>query len=80
MVWSTDEKVMAKFGWELYTSKDNGIDFIENIAPDFQWCKAICLNDRAIGSIMIFSSLPYNYDKSREKSAELSYVIGSKYW
>ncbi|MCH91323.1 putative N-acetyltransferase, partial [Trifolium medium] len=72
-----DEKV-SKFGWEPYTSKDVGINFIENIAPKFQLCKAICLNDRAIGSIMIYPNLPY--DKSRSKSAELGYVLGSEYW
>ncbi|GAU18856.1 hypothetical protein TSUD_228460 [Trifolium subterraneum] len=79
MVWRNDEKVW-KFGWEPYTSKDEGINFIENIAPKFQLCQAICLNDRAIGYITISSSLPYNYDKRRERSAELSYVLGSKYW
>ncbi|MCI32648.1 putative N-acetyltransferase, partial [Trifolium medium] len=77
MVWETDEKV-AKFDGESYTSKDEGIDFIKNIAPKFQLCKAICLNDRAIGSIEIDSSSPY--DKSRIKSAELGYALGSKYW
>jgi RimJ/RimL family protein N-acetyltransferase len=76
MVWKTDEKV-DKFSFgEPYTSKEQGINFIENIAPKFQLCKAICLNDRAIGSILIYPS----YDKSRNNSAELGYVLGSKYW
>ncbi|CAJ2650941.1 unnamed protein product [Trifolium pratense] len=78
MVWTTDEKVAKFCSWEPYTSKDDGIKFIENIPNKFLWCKAICLNDRAIGCISLHSREPD--DKSRNKSAELGYVLGSKYW
>jgi RimJ/RimL family protein N-acetyltransferase len=78
MVWTTDEKVAKFCSWELYTSKDDGINFIENIATKFLWCKAICINDRAIGCVSLSSSSPG--DKSRNKCAELGYVLGSKYW
>jgi len=78
MVWTTDEKVAKFCSWELYTSKDDGINFIENIATKFLWCKAICINDRAIGCVSLSSSSPS--DKTRKKCAELGYVLGSKYW
>lgn len=78
MVWTTDEKVARFCTWEPYTSKDDGINFIENTASQFLWCKAICLNDRAIGSISVCSYS--GSDKCRAKSAELGYVLGSKYW
>jgi RimJ/RimL family protein N-acetyltransferase len=78
MVWSTDEKVAKFCSWEPYTSKDDAINFIESIETKFLRCKAICHNDRAIGCMLLFaSSLD---DKSRNKSAELGYNLGSKYW
>ncbi|KAL4314853.1 hypothetical protein AHAS_Ahas15G0126600 [Arachis hypogaea] len=78
MVWTTDEKVTKFCTWETYSSKDQGIDFIQNRACEFLWGRAICLNDHAIGFISMTSSSAS--DKSREKSVELGYVLGSKYW
>ncbi|KAJ1384362.1 GNAT domain [Sesbania bispinosa] len=78
MVWSTDEKVARFCSWEPSTSKDDSINFIESIPTKFLWCKAICLNDRAIGCISLSSYAAH--DKLRNKSAELGYVLGSKYW
>ncbi|XP_020230052.1 uncharacterized protein LOC109810875 [Cajanus cajan] len=78
MVWTSDEKVATFCTWDPYTSKDDGINFIQNIATKFVWCRAICLNDRAIGCVSLSSNS--EYDKSRKTSAELGYVLGSKYW
>ncbi|AES93700.1 uncharacterized N-acetyltransferase p20 [Medicago truncatula] len=77
MVWHTDEKV-AKFWGEPYTSKDQGINFIKNMAGKYLRCKAICHNDHAIGCIKLSSSSLY--DKSRNRCAEIGYVLASKYW
>ncbi|XP_004511371.1 uncharacterized protein [Cicer arietinum] len=85
MVWTTDEKVAKFCSWETHTTKDDGINYIErkinnnkNENKKVLWCKAICLNDHAIGFISLSSRSPH--DKSRNKSAELGYVLGSKYW
>ncbi|XP_016202310.1 uncharacterized protein LOC107643234 [Arachis ipaensis] len=78
MVWTSDEKVANFCSREPYTSKDQGIDFIENAAASFLWRRAICLKDRAIGCITLSSYA--DVDKAREKSAELGYVLGSNYW
>ncbi|TKY71160.1 N-acetyltransferase p20 [Spatholobus suberectus] len=78
MVWTADEKVAAFCTWDPYTSKEDGINFIQSIATKFVWCRAICLNDRAIGCISLSSYSEHN--KSRQKSAELGYALGSKYW
>jgi len=77
MVWHTDEKV-AKFWGEPYTSKNQGINFIKNMASKYLRCKAICHNDHAIGCIKL-SSISLD-DKRRNICAELGYVLGSKYW
>jgi len=78
LVWRTDEKVAKFCSWEPYTSKEQGISFIENIPNKFLWCKAICLHDCAIGRVSLKSRTPR--DKSRNKTAELGYVLASKYW
>ncbi|XP_027193465.1 uncharacterized protein [Cicer arietinum] len=78
MVWTTDKKVAKFCSWEPHNSKEDGINYIENIATKFLWCKAICFSDRAIGCISLSSNSPH--DISRNKSAELGYVLGSNYW
>ncbi|KOM27584.1 hypothetical protein LR48_Vigan442s002000 [Vigna angularis] len=78
LVWTSDEKVAAFCTWDPYSSKEEGINFIQNIASKFAWCRAICLNDRAIGCVSLSSNS--EHDKSRNRSLELGYVIGSKYW
>ncbi|KAL2349473.1 hypothetical protein Fmac_003473 [Flemingia macrophylla] len=76
LVWTSDEKVATFCRWDPYTSKEDGINFIQNIATKFVWCRAICLNNRAIGCV----SLSSNSDHDRRRSVELGYVLGSKYW
>lgn len=78
MVWATDEKVVTFCSWDPYTSKDDGIKFIQSIPSRFMWCRAICLNDRAIGCVSLSSDAEHN--QSRKIAAELGYVLGSKYW
>ncbi|OIV94991.1 hypothetical protein TanjilG_22188 [Lupinus angustifolius] len=78
MIWTTDEKVPKFCTWEPYTCKEDGINFIENTASKFLWCKAICFKDQAIGCISLTSYS--EHDRCRNKSVELGYVLGSKYW
>ncbi|RDY12715.1 putative N-acetyltransferase p20, partial [Mucuna pruriens] len=78
MLWTSDEKVAAFCSWDPYTNKEDGINFIQNIASKFVWCRAICLKDRAIGCISLSSNS--EHDESRNISAELGYVLASKYW
>lgn len=78
MVWLSDEKVSRLDFWEPYTSKEDGIRFINNIPTTFAWYKVICLQNRAIGSISM--RLYSGDDKYRAKTAEIGYSLGSKYW
>ncbi|KAF7842541.1 putative N-acetyltransferase [Senna tora] len=75
LVWATNEKVTKFYTWEPYTSKDNAISFITNIATQFLWFRAICLNDRTISVSSYVGGHKY-----RRKSGEIEYVLGSKYW
>ncbi|KAL2324429.1 LOW QUALITY PROTEIN: hypothetical protein Fmac_023487 [Flemingia macrophylla] len=74
MLWTTVEKVARYCTWEPYPSKEDGINFIQNIASKALWFKAICLNDRAIGCIDLFSCS--GKGRNRDKSAELGYALG----
>jgi len=78
MLWTTDEKVARYCTWEPYTSKEEGINFIQNIASKSLWFRAICLNNRVIGCIDFFSC--EGQGRNRHKSAELGYALGSRYW
>ncbi|XP_027367722.1 uncharacterized protein LOC113873677 [Abrus precatorius] len=78
MLWSTDDKVAKYCTWEPHTSKEDGINFIQNIASKSLWFRAICLHNRAIGCIDLLSSSGQR--RCRDKSAELGYALGSRYW
>ncbi|KAG4984279.1 hypothetical protein AAZX31_10G232700 [Glycine max] len=78
MLWTTDEKVARYCTWEPYTSKEDGINFIQNIAGKSLWFRAICLNNRAIGCIDFFSC--EGQRRNRHKSVELGYALASIYW
>nr|KYP74997.1 putative N-acetyltransferase p20 [Cajanus cajan] len=78
MLWTTDEKVARYCTWEPYTSKEDGINFIQNIASKSLWFRAICLNDRAIGCIDL--CLCSGKGRNRGKSAEIGYALGWRYW
>ncbi|KAI9119458.1 hypothetical protein K1719_009334 [Acacia pycnantha] len=78
MVWATDERVARFCIWEPYTSKDAAVNFIQNNARKCSLFRAICVGDRAIGSISVQSYA--GNDRARAKSAELGYALGFKYW
>ncbi|KAK7343608.1 hypothetical protein VNO77_12488 [Canavalia gladiata] len=78
MLWATDEKVAEFCTWEPYASKEDGINFIQNIASKSLWFRVICLHNRAIGCIDLFSSS--SQGRCRDKTAEIGYALGSKYW
>ncbi|CAI9098789.1 OLC1v1035496C1 [Oldenlandia corymbosa var. corymbosa] len=75
MVWVTDDRVSKYCLWDTYTSKDQAIDFIKNRAIPHPWLKAICTNNRAIGTISVTPNS--GNDKCR---AELGYVLAHSFW
>ncbi|EXB63471.1 putative N-acetyltransferase p20 [Morus notabilis] len=75
MVWATDEKVTRFCTWEPYTSREEGMNFINDKVIPHPWFRAICLGDRPIGAISVTANS--GNDRCR---GELGYVLGSKYW
>lgn len=75
MLWATDDKVSKYCSWSTYTSKQQAIDYMANTVTPHPWWRAICLKNRAIGSISV---MPFKgNDVCR---GELGYVLASKYW
>ncbi|KAL3505939.1 hypothetical protein ACH5RR_031321 [Cinchona calisaya] len=75
VVWLTDDKVSRYCTWDTYTSREQALDYIKNIAIPHPWSKVICIENRAIGAISVTPNS--GNDKCR---AELGYVLGFDFW
>ncbi|XP_070041990.1 uncharacterized protein [Nicotiana tomentosiformis] len=72
MLWAADEKVSHFCTWDTYNSKDQALEFLNTNAIPHPWFKAICINNKAIGSISV--------TPNSGTRAELGYVLAYKYW
>ena len=75
MVWATDGKVSRFCSWDTFTSKEAGIAYIKNTIIPYPWFRAICLDDKVIGAILVSANNAGNRCRG-----ELGYVLTSKYW
>ncbi|KAH7842207.1 hypothetical protein Vadar_002667 [Vaccinium darrowii] len=75
MEWTTDDNVARFCSWDTYTSREQGIDFITNRAIHHPWLRAICLKNKAIGSISVMPGSGIGAGR-----AEIGYALASKYW
>ncbi|GFP84048.1 hypothetical protein PHJA_000548400 [Phtheirospermum japonicum] len=72
---ATDDRVTQYCIWDTYTSKNQALDFINNIAMPHPWYRAICVDNRAVGSISVTPNS--SNDRCR---AELGYVLAYEHW
>ncbi|XP_011621666.1 uncharacterized protein LOC105420264 [Amborella trichopoda] len=75
MVWHCDDNVARFCGWDTCTSKEDGLARLRDRTIPHQREKAICLNDRPIGSIGLIQGSGAGLCR-----AEVGYVLASKYW
>ncbi|PIN22570.1 Amino-acid N-acetyltransferase [Handroanthus impetiginosus] len=75
MVWATDVKVSKFCLWDAYTSKEQALDYIQNIAIPHPWLRAICIGNRAIGTISVTPCSGFH-----RCGGKLGYVLAYKYW
>ncbi|KDP40198.1 hypothetical protein JCGZ_02196 [Jatropha curcas] len=75
MVWATDEKVTYFCSFDPYKSKEDGINYIKNTVIPHPWYRAICLNNRPIGSISVTKNSGNDICRG-----ELGYLLASQYW
>ena len=75
MVWATDDEVTKYMMWSSYTSRSEAENFFVNIVKAHPWFKAICIDEKVVGSMTL--------DKGKGAfscKAELGYVIARKCW
>lgn len=53
MVWATDDEVTEVLLWASYTSEKDALNFLINVAIPHPWLKAICIDGKAVGSIVL---------------------------
>ncbi|XP_057485523.1 uncharacterized protein LOC130771850 [Actinidia eriantha] len=76
MEWATDPQVAQFCSWDTFTSKEQAMAYIGDFIVPHPWFRAICLGDRAIGTI----SVSQNPGVENSCRGEIGYVLGSKYW
>ncbi|GFZ22026.1 acyl-CoA N-acyltransferases (NAT) superfamily protein [Actinidia rufa] len=76
MEWATDSQVAQFCSWDTFTSKEQAMAYIADFIVPHPWFRAICLGDRAIGTI----SVSQNPGVENSCRGEIGYVLGSKYW
>jgi len=73
--WATDDEVTKYLLWDSYKCKSDAEQFFVNVISKHSWFKAICLDQKVIGSITL--------DKGKgvySCKAELGYVVARNYW
>nr|GMD83752.1 uncharacterized N-acetyltransferase P20-like [Ipomoea batatas] len=73
--WASDDKVTHFLRWNPITSKQEALQYIQEVAIPHPWRHSICLDGRSIGYISVKPEA--GNDRHR---AHLGYAIGSCYW
>ncbi|XP_035551446.1 uncharacterized N-acetyltransferase p20-like isoform X2 [Juglans regia] len=76
MGWAGDDNVTLYCRWDTYTSRDDALDFLEEVISSHPWYRAICTNDdHPIGSIYVMPGVGKD-----QRRGEIGYAISAKYW
>lgn len=73
--WAGDNNVASFSTWDTFVSKERARDFLKNVAMPHPWFKAVCLNEKPIGSIIIVKGKGVNSCR-----AELGFMTARRYW
>lgn len=75
LCWAGDDEVTRTVTWESYKTKEKALEFLKNVAEPHPWFKAICINDKPIGSISLNKGVDIYSCK-----AVLGYVLTKEFW
>ncbi|XP_075653866.1 uncharacterized protein LOC142624211 isoform X3 [Castanea sativa] len=75
MEWACDDQIIRTSKLRYYTSREDALDYLKEVAIPHPWYRAICLEGRPIGFICVKPGS--NYEICR---GQISYALGSKYW
>lgn len=73
--WAGDDEVARYCRWNTYTNRDDAVEFLREMIESHPWYRAICADDRPIGSIFVMPGT--GKDKRR---GEIGYSLSAKYW
>ncbi|KAK9289176.1 hypothetical protein L1049_017650 [Liquidambar formosana] len=77
MEWACDDEVILRSRLRHYSSKEDAVSYLKEVAMPHPWYRAICLDDnRPIGFI---SFMPASTECDRCRGV-ISYALGKKYW
>ena len=75
MEWACDDQVIRRSRLRYYTSREDALDYLREVAIPHPWYRAICLEDRPIGFICVKPGSDNEICRGH-----ISYALGSKYW
>ncbi|XP_058075632.1 uncharacterized protein LOC131224085 [Magnolia sinica] len=75
LVWAGDDHVTQFCSWDTYTSRDNALNFLKEVTVSHPWYRAICIDNRPIGSIFV---LPGTGNDAHRGA--IGYALGREYW
>ncbi|XP_030961393.1 uncharacterized protein LOC115982813 isoform X2 [Quercus lobata] len=75
MEWACDDQVIRTSRLRYYTSREDALDYLKEVAIPHPWYRAICLEDRPIGFICVKPGSDNEICRG-----QISYALGSKYW
>ncbi|XP_050240596.1 uncharacterized protein LOC126689445 isoform X2 [Quercus robur] len=75
MEWACDDQVIRTSRLRYYTSREDALDYLREVAIPHPWYRAICLEDRPIGFICVKPGSDCEICRG-----QISYALGSKYW
>ncbi|CAL0332079.1 unnamed protein product [Lupinus luteus] len=73
--WASDDRVTHYLRWNTITSKQQALDYINNVAIPHPWRQSICLHHHSIGYI---SFKPQSGDNRCK--AHVSYALAVEHW
>ncbi|XP_031249402.1 uncharacterized protein LOC116107246 [Pistacia vera] len=75
MGWAGDDNVTCYCRWNTFTSRDDALDFLKEVIWSHPWYRAICIEDRPIGSIYVMPGIGKD-----QRRGEIGYALSAKYW
>ncbi|KAK9671263.1 hypothetical protein RND81_12G017900 [Saponaria officinalis] len=76
MLWASDDLVSRYVSWYPCKTKEQTIELINNKILNNSYFKLICLNNKAIGYVIV----TYNTGNETCCRAEIGYVLAREYW
>ncbi|PIA31725.1 hypothetical protein AQUCO_04900191v1 [Aquilegia coerulea] len=75
MLWATDDRVIKFIRLSKFTSREEALTYLKEVAIPHPWHRTVCLDDRSIGFVSIF---PGSGDYICR--GDIGYALAAEYW